>query len=265
LALKEAEPKTKAGNKPEAPVKPEKPKETTPEFIASMASVLVVGLFIITFCLQAFEIPTSSMETTLLIGDHLFVDRVTPAPKSSWMPLVPYRNLKRGDIIVFISPAQPGLYLVKRVIGIPGDHIHLQEGVVYRNGQKLDEPYNRHNPASEVNYRDNFPSVPPIDVGATPEWQLVLPQNIENGEVVVPPDRYFAMGDNRDVSFDSRYWGFVPRENIIGRPMFVYWSFETPPNQYEKTSIGDRLSFIGHIVIHFFDQTRWSRMFRLVR
>src|SRR5689334_8937314 len=125
-------------------VKPEKKKETPPEFIASMASVLVVGLFIITFCLQAFEIPSGSMMNTLLIGDHLFVDRVTPAPKSSWMPLIPYRELKHDDIFVFISPAQPGLYLVKRVIGIPGDRIHLENGVVYRNGQRLDQPYALH-------------------------------------------------------------------------------------------------------------------------
>jgi len=263
LALKEAEIKSKPGGKPTPEEKPEKPKETTPEFIASMASVLVVGLFIITFCLQAFEIPSGSMEKTLLIGDHLFVDRVTPAPKTGWFPLIPYRALKHDDIFVFVSPAQPGLYLVKRVIGIPGDRIHLQDGVLYRNGEKVNEPYAIHN-GSTVPYRDNFPSVPPIDVGATPEWQLILPQNIENGELVVPPDRYFAMGDNRDNSFDSRFWGFVPKENVIGRPMFIYWSFETPELQYTRTSMGERLSFIGHIVVHFFDETRWRRMFRLV-
>jgi signal peptidase I len=265
LALKqtEAELDRKTGKTNRAE-KPQKPKETTPEFIASMASVLVVGLFIITFCLQAFEIPSSSMEDTLLIGDHLFVDRVTPAPKTSWMPVVPYRHLKHGDIIVFVSPAQPGLYLVKRVIGIPGDRIHLQNGEVYRNGEKLNEPYVKHN-GSVLPYRDNFPTVPPFGVDITPEWNIVLPQNVENGELLVPPDRYFAMGDNRDVSYDSRFWGFVPRENIIGRPMFIYWSFETPPNQYEKTSMGDRLAFIGRIIIHFFDETRWRRTLRLVR
>jgi signal peptidase I len=264
LALKEAEVNNKARKKADRADKPEKPKETTPEFIASMASVLVVGLFIITFCLQAFEIPSGSMENTLLIGDHLFVDRVTPAPRTSWMPIVPYRKLKHDDIIVFVSPAQPGLYLVKRVIGIPGDRIHLKDGVVYRNGERLNEPYAIHNGTS-LPYRDNFPTVPPIGVDITPEWNLILPQNIENGELLIPPDRYFAMGDNRDNSYDSRYWGFVPRENIIGRPMFIYWSFETPEFQYQKTAMSDRLAFIGHIVVHFFDQTRWNRMFRLVR
>jgi signal peptidase I len=264
LAIKEAEVNNKARKNADKAEKPEKPKETTPEFIASMASVLVVGLFIITFCLQAFEIPSSSMEETLKIGDHLFVDRVTPAPRTSWMPIIPYRNLKDGDIFVFISPAQPGLYLVKRVIGVPGDRIHLENGVVYRNGQKIDEPYVKRN-GSVMPYRDEFPRVSPIGVDITPEWNLILPQNIENGDLVIPPDRYFAMGDNRDNSYDSRFWGFVPRENIIGRPMFIYWSFETPANQYEKTSMGDRLAFIGRIIIHFFDETRWSRTLRLVR
>lgn len=264
MAIKEAEVNNKAGRNAGKAEKPQKPKETTPEFIASMASVLVVGLFIITFCLQAFEIPSSSMEKTLLIGDHLFVDRVTPAPRTSWMPIIPYRNLKDGDIFVFISPAQPGLYLVKRVIGVPGDRIHLKGGVVYRNGQKVDEPYVIRN-GSVFPYRDEFPAVPPIGVDITPEWNLVLPQNIDNGELIIPPDRYFAMGDNRDNSYDSRFWGFVPRENIIGRPMFIYWSFETPANQYEKTAMSDRLAFIGRIIIHFFDETRWRRTLRLVR
>ena len=122
--------------------KPEKPKETTSEFIASIAMVLVTGLFIITFALQAFTIPSSSMENTLLIGDHVFVDRMMLAPKTSWIgKLIPYREPRHGDIFVFISPAQPGLYLVKRVMGVPGDRIHLQDGVVYRNGERLDEPY----------------------------------------------------------------------------------------------------------------------------
>src|SRR5579862_7817438 len=124
--------------------KPEKQKETTPEFIASIAIVLVTGLFIITFALQAFTIPSSSMEDTLLIGDHVFVDRMLLAPKTSWIgKLIPYRDPRHGDVFVFISPAQPGLYVVKRVMGIPGDRIHLQDGVVYRNGERLDEPYVR--------------------------------------------------------------------------------------------------------------------------
>ena len=248
--------------------KEEKPRETTVEFLASLAGVLVTGLFIITFILQAFEIPSASMENTLLIGDHVFVNRVQFAPASHWIqPIVPYTQIHHGDIVVFLSPAESDLYVVKRIIGVPGDRIHLRDGVVYRNGQKLDEPYvlntglNPYDP-----YRDNFPNVPPPDYSnATSEWKLTLPQHIENGDLVVPPDSYFAMGDHRDVSYDSRYWGFIPKDNVIGRPMFIYWSFETPPDQYLQKSMGDRVGFLGHVVLHFFDMTRWKRTFKVVR
>ena len=245
--------------------KPEKKKETTAEFISSMAVVLVTGLFIITFCMQAFEIPSGSMMNTLLIGDHLFVDRALVSPKTSWMPLVPYQHLKRHDIVVFVSPAQPGMYLVKRVIGTPGDRIHLQGGVVYLNGQAQSEPYVKHDPKQgPEDYRDNFPNALPNEKVLS-EWRPQISSYVDNGDIVVPPDHYFVMGDNRENSWDSRYWGFVPKENLIGRPMFIYWSFETPEDQYMKQDIGDRVGFIVHIVIHFFDETRWSRMFRLVR
>ena len=245
--------------------KKEEKKETPLEFIASMAGVLVTGLFIITFTLQAFEIPSSSMENTLLIGDHVFVDRVTYSPRTGWFPVVPYRDVKRGDIVVFLSPAEAGLFVVKRIIGVPGDHIHLRDGVVYLNGVAQNEPYVIHTQQNFIPYRDNFPAVSPGDTNSiTPEWHLTLPQHIENGDVVVPPGSYFGMGDNRDVSYDSRYWGFIPRENVIGRPLFIYWSFETPSNQYLKTGAADRLAFIGRVVIHFFDQTRWRRMLRVV-
>jgi signal peptidase I len=246
----------------------EQPRETTVEFLASLAGVLVTGLFIITFILQAFEIPSSSMENTLLIGDHVFVNRVQFSPPTRWAGLViPYRQIKRGDIVVFLSPAQPGLYVVKRVMGIPGDRLHLRDGAVYRNGQKLDEPYVLHTSGDYVPYRDNFPAVPPTDFSSnvTPAWQEALPQHIQGDDVVVPPDSYFGMGDNRDVSLDSRYWGFIPQKNVIGQPMFIYWSFETPANQYQETEVGQRLGFLAHVVIHFFDETRWKRTLRVVR
>ena len=245
---------------------PQKPKESTPELIASIAAVLVTGLFIITFTLQAFVIPSSSMENTLLIGDHVFVDRMTLAPKSNWVgPLLPYRHVKHDDIFVFVSPVEPGLYVVKRVIGVPGDRIKLQDGVVYRNGEKLDQPFVVRNGTYNA-YRDNFPTVPATDYdGVNPIWREAMPGHLENGEIVVPPDSIFAMGDNRDVSLDSRYWGFVPYENVIGRPMFLYWSFQQPRDEYTRTSITERLQFLGTIVLHFFDQTRWSRMFHVVR
>lgn len=243
-----------------------KPKETTSEFIASIVIIMIVGLFIITFTLQAFEIPSSSMENTLLIGDHVFVDRMMLAPRTDWVgPLLPYRQPRHGDIFVFLSPSTPGLYVVKRVMGVPGDHIRLQDGVVYRNGEKLDESYVVRQGGFNA-YRDNFPDVPPPEYEeVTPDWRMELPSHIQNGELVVPPDSIFAMGDNRDVSLDSRYWGFVPYKNIIGRPMFIYWSFVTPANEYELQSLPDRIAWLFNIVFHFFSQTRWSRMLHLVR
>jgi len=247
--------------------KPQPPKETTAEFIASISSVLVIGLFIITFVLQAFEIPSSSMENTLLIGDHVFVDRIRLAPMTKavrW--LIPYREPHRGDIVVFVSPSTPGLFVVKRVVGQPGDHIHLQHGRVWLNGVEQNEPQVIHSRGDYSPYRDEFPNVPPSeDENVTPEWMLTMRAHTEGQDIVVPPDSYFGMGDNRDVSLDSRYWGFIPKENILGRPMFIYWSFVTPASQWQKTDIGSRVSFLFHIVTHFFTETRWSRMFKLVR
>jgi signal peptidase I len=241
---------------------PEKRKETPMEFLSSMASVLAVALFILTFNIQAFEIPSSSMEHTLLIGDHVFVDRITVAPPTRWAAFEHYRPIKRGDIIVFYSVETPDLHLVKRVIGIPGDRIHLRDGIVYRNGQLLREPYVIHSVANYDPYRDNFPAVPPQQAGdnVIAGWPLR-----DGDDIVVPGDHYFVMGDNRDVSHDSRYFGCIPRENIIGRPLFVYWSFETPTDQYLRTDFGDRLAFYGHVALHFFDETRWKRMFHPVR
>jgi signal peptidase I len=258
----------KEKNKQETPAQPPKKKETLPEFFASMASVLVIGLFIITFNLQAFEIPSASMENTLLIGDHVFVDRITLAPRSNWAsPVVHYRDVKRGDVIVFLSPnpSEQGLHIVKRVIGIPGDHIRLHNGRPYVNEQPPNEPYAIYD-GSYRDYRDNFPAVPPDPAyGVTEEFAERLPKLIENGEFVVPKGEYFCMGDNRDNSLDSRYWGPVPLQNIIGRPLFIYWSFQTPADQVYKNSLGDRIGFLFHVVIHFFDQTRWRRMGHLVR
>ncbi len=250
-------------------LKTEKPRETTVEFLASLAAVLVTGLFIITFIVQAFEIPSSSMENTLLIGDHVFVNREQFAPPSRWIgPTLPYREIHDGDIVVFLHPAEPGLYVVKRIIGVPGDRIHLRDAVVYRNGEKLNEPYviRQAGDTGTNPYRDDFPAVPPSEFNnVTPEWQLTMHQYIQGDDLVVPPGRYFAMGDNRDVSYDSRYWGFIPRENMIGRPLFIYWSFVTPPDQYLQKGFGQRIGFLAHVIIHFFDETRWRRTFRIVR
>jgi signal peptidase I len=250
-------------------VQNEKPRETPAEFLASLAGLLVIVLFIMTFVLQNFEIPSSSMEDTLLIGDHVIVNREQFAPPTHWIGhLMPYRDIRRNDMVVFLSPEEQGLFVVKRVIGVPGDRIHLRDAVVYRNGEKLDEPYVRHKIANYDPYRDNFPAVPPSGMyGVKDEkWIQELPSRTEGDDIVVPANSYFAMGDNRDVSYDSRYWGFIPRKNVIGRPMLIYWSFETPPDQWQLRGLGDRLEFfLRHTLLHFFDQTRWSRTLRIAK
>jgi len=247
-------------------------EETLLESIASIATVLVAGLFVITFIFQNFEIPSASMTKTLLIGDHVLVDRLTIAPKTNWMPLVHYRDVRRGDIIVFLKPGEPDLFLVKRVVGIPGDHLHLRGGTVYLNGVAQTEPYaampvdDGDPDHSYQPYRDDFPSIPTsMGNGITETWAIDLPSHIQGDDLVVPPGKYFAMGDNRLDSLDGRYWGFVPRENIVGRPLFVYWSFKTPADQMDKQSLGDRFAFMFHIIIHFFDGTRWNRTLHLIK
>jgi signal peptidase I len=245
----------------------EKPRETQVEFLASVASTLVIVLFIMTFVGQTFAIPSSSMENTLLIGDHLFVNRVRLAPATRWLgPLLPYRPVQRGDVIVFFSPVEEDLHLVKRVMGLPGDRIHLRNGVVYRNGQQLDEPYViRQGPVRYDPYRDDFPAGSSYFSGAIAGWQSELPRHLQGGDLVVPPDSYFVMGDNRDVSNDSRYWGFVPRKNVVGRPLCIYWSFETSAEEYQRTALSERIGSVAHTLVHFFDKTRWGRTFQVVR
>ena len=257
------------------PAKEDIQTETPLESLASICTVLAVGLFVMTFIFQNFEIPSASMEKTLLIGDHVVVDRVTLAPQTSWAKFLDYRPVHRGDVIVFLkpNPESPDLFLVKRAIGIPGDRIHLRNGIVYLNGIAQNEPQaGKPNNNSDDSqdfynaYRDDFPSLPAsVEQGATASWSVEMPSHIVGDDLVVPPGKVFAMGDNRNHSLDGRYWGFVPQENIVGRPMFVYWSFNTPADQIDKTSMGDRISFMSHIVLHFVDQTRWKRTFHVIR
>ena len=246
--------------------KPQRPKETLPESIAGIASVLVVGLFILTFIVQHFEIPSRSMEKTLLVGDHVFVDRLTPTGKGPLSWLFPYRDLHRGDTAVFMTPnpAYRGMYLVKRIVGVPGDRIHLRNATLYVNGVAQNEPYTRHIGFPDQ-YRDNFPEYLANATNLAEGWMPVLLASIKDGDVVVPPNSYFAMGDNRDDSLDSRYWGFVPKENVIGRPLFIFWSFDVPEeNSDQPKPIADRVSSFLHTTLHFFTLTRWNRLFHLV-
>jgi len=249
-------------------------QETQLEALAGTCAVLVVGLFVLTFLAENFVIPSGSMEQTLLIGDHLVVDRITLAPPASWMPLIPYRDPKRGDVVVFKKPVQDEVdgrleyqYLVKRLIAIPGDRIHLSHGTVILNGVAQNEPHAV--PTTPENYRsyiDDFPAVPmTADLGATETWSVELPSHIVNGDLVVPPGMYFMMGDNRHLSLDSRFWGFVPRANIVGRPLFNYWSFEATEDQLSQAGFAARVQWFGHVALHFFTGTRWSRTLHVIR
>jgi signal peptidase I len=256
-------------------------REETPfEALAGICSVLVVGLFILTFLAQNYVIPSGSMENTLLVGDHLVVDRLTLMPPASWIPLIRYREPRRNDIVVFYKPVyQPGIDatdadgtpqytpLVKRLIGVPADHIHLHNGIVIVNG--VAQPAGFAQPTTPDNFNeflDDFPRVPPAGVpGATESWAVNFPSYIQDGDLVVPPGMYFMMGDNRHNSLDSRYWGFVPRANIIGRPLFNYWSFNAQEGQLEQTGVGHKLAWFGHVLVHFFSDTRWKRTFHVVR
>jgi signal peptidase I len=230
-------------------------------FVAEWTVTIILLLFGTTTLVQAFVIPTGSMEDTLLIGDHLLVDKLAyapPGPISKY--ILPYEDVKRGDIIVFRYPVDIRQTFVKRCMGVPGDHIRLVNKEVYLNGKKLDEPYVYHKTTYINSYRDNFPSDP--DVPISELGTDMLERHVQKGEVVVPPDSYFAMGDNRDFSLDSRYWGFVPRENIIGKPLIIYWSYDAPTEALSNPTIG--IDHLVDLAEHFFTKTRWRRTLKLI-
>ncbi len=202
-------------------------KSSTRDTFESLVVTVILAIFGTTFVLQAFKIPTGSMENTLLIGDHLLVNKFIFAPQGGFLArLLPYRELRRGDVVVFKFPpsdeqSEPGEHFVKRVIGLPGDHIRIFHRQVFVNGQALYEPYVRHDCfPDELRPGDDFP---PPDAeylrGATTAWSAEMASSVRNGEIVVPPGKYFVMGDNREQSWDSRFWGFVPRSVVSGRPL----------------------------------------------
>ena len=246
----------------ETVAKPVPDKSTAREYLESLVVTVILALFGTSFLIQAFKIPSSSMEDTLLIGDHLMVGKTSYAPAPSWGRILPYLNIERDQIIVFRYPLDPATYFVKRVVGIPGDRLHLNQKQLYRNGVALEEPYSVNKSGRIEDYRDNFPTLPTGP--AFPEWASELQDHLQDGDLVVPPDHYFVMGDNRDFSSDSRYWGFVPRENIVGKPFVIYWSFETSSEEYRRTSVADYLNKVTDVIFHFPQKTRWSRMFRLI-
>jgi len=230
--------------------------------LAEWTVTVILLLFGTTTLVQAFVIPTGSMEDTLMIGDHLLVDKLSYAPAGPISKYVlPYDRVKRGDIIVFRYPVDIQQTFVKRVIGVPGDRIHLENKQLVLNGRLAVEPYVYHKTGYIDSYRDNFPSDPNVPVSDSAHEMLV--NHLFNGEVVVPPGEYFAMGDNRDFSLDSRYWGFVPRDNIIGKPLIVYWSYDASTE--DLSSPGLTVRHVVDLLEHFPTKTRWMRTFRLIR
>ncbi len=230
-------------------------------FIAEWTVTIILLLFGTTNLLQAFVIPTGSMEDTLLVGDHLFVDKLAYAPGDGLSShLLPYRDVKRGDIIVFRYPVDITQTFVKRCIGVPGDRIHLVDKQLFLNGHKAEEPYVYHKSAYIEAYRDNFPSA--ASAGLPPSADNMLTNHVVDGDVVVPSGYYFAMGDNRDNSLDSRFWGFVPRGNIIGKPLIIYWSYDASTSAL--TDPGLNVSHLVDIVLHFPVKTRWARSLQLI-
>ena len=258
-------PKEKRG-KPETPaaVAPKADfAEQVRSFLSEWSVTIILLLFGTTTLLQAFVVPTGSMEDTVLIGDHMFVDKLAYSPAGSFSKYVlPYTPIQRGDVIVFKWPVDPRQNYIKRVIGVPGDRLKLVNKELYLNGKKVNEPYVVHKTAYIDAYRDNFPAEPNtrLEVGA----QRMLAENLKNGEVVVPPNSYFAMGDNRDNSLDSRYWGFVPRDNIVGKPAIIFWSYDAPTERLADPNLIS-VDHILDLATNFFSKTRWKRTFMFIR
>ena len=232
---------------------PDFKKSTAREYFESIVIAVILALFIRTFVVQAFKIPTGSMEENLLIGDHLLVNKFVFGPDGSRLAqaLLPMRDVHRGDVVVFKYPEDPERDFIKRVIGLPGETLEVKDKRVYINGNRLDEPY--------VHYLE-----PPA---APSEYHEVTSFDLREryGPVKVPADKYFVMGDNRDNSQDSRYWGFLPREYIKGRALMIYWSYEAGREDYEEETTGATIKGLASVFAHFFTRTRWDRMFHIIR
>ena len=231
--------------------------------IQSLVGTITIAVFVITFIMQAFTIPSESMEKTLLIGDYLLVDKAHFG--TGWgRGFMPYRNIGRQEIVVFRYPVHPSMYFVKRVIGLPGDRVRLINKRVFVNGIPLDEPYVVYSKPFD-SYRDNFPDGPWWSFDIDAHWGIEFHKLIEDKQLIVPQDCYFVMGDNRDDSSDSRYWGFVPRENVVGRPLVIYFSMRAPETQPLSVSLGDKLLNLVLRFRHAYQDIRWKRVIRLVK
>jgi len=243
-------------------------KTPHPDWLISLQSLLttvVIAIFVVTFIIQAFQIPSESMESTLLIGDYLLVDKLCYGGSGFLGHILPYRTVHRGDIVVFHYPVHPSEHFVKRVVGVPGDRVRLINREVYVNGVRLREPYVQHVSRQHDLFRDEFPRLDISAPGQEAQWWLQMRKLVEDGELIVPEGDYFVLGDNRDDSDDSRYWGFVPQENIVGRPLLIYWSVRSAEDEMPVSSTpGDKLYHFAYAVSHLYQLTRWDRTFRVV-
>ena len=232
-----------------SPPSPPFKKSVAREYLESLVVAFILATFIRTFIVQAFKIPTGSMEKNLLIGDHLLVNKVVYSP--SLVPaeedVLAKKGIRRGHVVVFKYPEEPTRDFIKRVIGLPGDKVEIREKVVYIDDKPLDEPY-------------VFFLEPPLRPG-DPEFGLHIEGRGDTwGPEVVPPGKLFVLGDNRDNSKDSRYWGFLPIDQVKGRALMVYWSYEASRDEYRRTGmewVRDTLKAFG--------KTRWRRFFHLIR
>jgi signal peptidase I len=233
--------------------------------LQSLATTIVIAVFVIAFIVQAFQIPSPSMEKTLLVGDYLLVDKVHDGHSPFWRWLMPYRPVRRQDIIVFRYPLEPRQYFVKRVVAVPGDRVRLINKHVYVNGVRQDDAYATFHFEQRDGFRDNFPDGNLLVPGMSSPWYLQIQKLREDGELIVPEGSYFVLGDNRDDSSDSRYWGFVPAENIVGRPLVIYWSVRRPGSAAAGGLPSDKLSSLAYDVTHMLQDLRWHRMLRTVQ
>ena len=237
--------------------------------LASLLRTIVIALFLLTFVLQPFLIPSESMERTLLVGDFLLVNKQVFAPAgkpgSLFRRLLPYREVERGDVVVFHFPEDPKRYLVKRVVGLPGDHLRIEDGHVQVNGVMLAEPYAAFEPAAANPFRDNFPARVYTDPAVDPAWWRQMQSLTRNGDLAVPAGDYFMLGDNRNHSYDSRSWGLVSRSAIIARPLVIYFSLRRPSSTDVQQAADDRLGHDRDFVGRLAGFARWKRIFRVVR
>ena len=244
-----------------------KHRESVWETVRSLLVVLLGVFCIRTFIAEATVIPTGSMEQTILIGDHVFLNKLLYGPRLPYTSLriPPLRSIHRQDIVAFRYPRNPSVMFVKRVIAVGGDVLRIEDRKVFVNGQALKEPYIQFQYSSTLPLRDNFP--PPLNVldtlpaawGLDPAWSREMPNFIQDDGLHVPPGFLFCMGDNRDNSLDNRFWGFVPLENVVGEPLFVYWSYDAPSRDWTSEELTSRLRFDASILWNFFNKTRWSR------